>query len=80
MVTRNVSKQTQPPKFSGERLQAERALAKVSRMNLARRIPEVTPTTIRRYERAGRVPSVNRALALAHALGIPIERLTDASR
>ena len=65
--------------FSGAKLRAARTRAGMSRNTLARRIDFLAGTqTIMRYETGRTVPTTNTALAMARALDIALEDLTDA--
>jgi transcriptional regulator with XRE-family HTH domain len=64
-------------RFDPDRLRALRDERSLSRRALADLIPNVSMQAVQAYEDGRNVPDVNRALALAAALGVDLASLTS---
>lgn len=63
-------------RFDRNRMRRIREAKRLSRRELAELCPSVSEAAIRTYEAGGHKPDVDRALEIARALGVTVEKLS----
>lgn len=63
-------------RFDRARMRRLREAKGLSRKALAEKCPNVSEAAMRTYEAGGHVPDVDRALQIARALGVTVEKLS----